>query len=87
MFFACVAFVLGYLSNLFAKWRGLLKDKCSHPSLRYVGDAWDYEYICPYCDKNWFNQIPPLIRPVYCNGKKYQLDGSGTGNGLRELVS
>jgi len=31
---------------------------CQHRALRYVADAWDYEYICSHCEKRWFNERP-----------------------------
>lgn len=32
---------------------------CRHRAMRYVSDAWDFEYICRSCDRRWFNEVPP----------------------------
>ena len=68
---------LKQLGNCFVK---LLQKICLHRKLRYVADAWDYEYICCLCDKRWFLEVPKLKRCFYWNGWRegwYTLDGKG----------
>lgn len=35
---------------------------CPHWSIRWVGDAWDSEFICRWCGKRWFNKQPEEVR-------------------------
>ena len=46
----------------------LVQWACPHPRLRYVVDAWDCEYVCCFCDRRWFNEIPRLKGRIYRDG-------------------
>lgn len=64
------------LVDTFAK---QLQRICPHLRLRlrFVGDAWDQEYTCDFCDRRRFNEIPKLRRRFLWNNEPWELDGIG----------
>ena len=79
MFFALLARFSRSLSKTTKNWSVRLRAKCSHPKVRYVMDAHDYEFFCCYCDKRWLNEVPKLVRSFFWFGRRYKIDGSGRG--------
>lgn len=73
------------LRRLFEFGVRLVQRACPHPALRYVVDAFDFEYVCRWCDKRWFDEVPRLRRTVRWTGSLYRLDGEG-GISMEQLA-
>jgi len=73
--------VVLFLVHWLLKWnekrpKDFFEKLCPHWSLRWVGDAWDTEYICRWCGKRWFNEHPSSVKwsfPFEWNGKRYRI--------------
>ena len=53
-----------------------LQRRCPHTDLSYFGGT-DYTFSCNSCGREWYDEVPKLVRTFSHGGKGYHLDGEG----------